>query len=111
MPNCSQFLFGKWPANQPYDGLDINAYRQYVKPMTSQDKCTGIIKAGFCYDYVVLKEVCIIVEIDDAIRLNAVKGANYWQFNRGCFEGGAITRYEKAVAGNSYDFSDIKYEI
>jgi len=36
--NCSGFLFGKWPSDQHSTGLDINAYRQYVKPI-SKDKC------------------------------------------------------------------------
>jgi len=104
--NCTAFLFGKWPSGQHNTGLEINAYWQYVKPNTGE-KCSGIIKTGMCFEYVVLKEVCIILEVDPNSNSTNVD----WKFNWGCYEGGAITQYEKAKPGLSYDFSTIKFEI
>jgi len=61
-----------------------------------------------CYEYVVLKQICVIVEVESELKSSSEVD---WKFNWGCYEGGAITQYEKAVSGKSYDFSDIKFEI
>ena len=76
-----------------------------MKPATG--KCKGIKKNDFCYDYVVLKEVCMILEMgadDDT-------GNAEWRFVKGCFDAGSVALYEKAEVGKTYDLDDVKFEL
>ena len=70
-------------------------------------KCKGVEKHGRCYEYVVLKEICIIVRLGASL----ANGELEWKFVRGCYEAGSIAQYEKAKPGEVYDFSGVKIYI
>lgn len=102
-------IFGEWPQDQPTDGFEIHGYKRRMIPTSKlgNKKCQGIEKNNECYTFVVLKDVCMIVELKEDL----IGSGQEFKFYKGCYEAGSIAEYERAEVGQSYDLKNVNFTI
>lgn len=117
-PSCSNALNPKfrWQAGDPKTGVDFKVWNQEAYQVSSESECYsrgGIYRqsmkeeGGLCYMYMIVKRICLMVAYTEH-----PETASYtWEYRGGCYEGGNIAVYERAVPGEEYHFDDIPIEV
>lgn len=104
MPQCFGHNQTYWSKDDPTTGLNLLVWKEF--PKGNSTNCSkGIVKNGVCYEYSVLKSICIIIA---PVNMDPTQG---WEFKTGCYEGGSSIEYQRAVPGTEYNFEKVPIQV
>jgi hypothetical protein len=119
-PKCSRADNPRviWPDHDPTQGVEFYTWTQKAEPLsgcstqeTCQKQCDkrqGIAKKTreqghyVCYSYLVLTDICLMVDYN---------GTDSWSYVGGCFDHRSPVRMATAEPGKSYFFDSIRIQI